>query len=216
MELLDPTMRPHDTTLAVGKNVFFPATLLESMNMSMKLIKLSVTTMVLGLCVGCGKTNAPDAASAPPAPSEVSAPAAPAPAVAPVAVALAEYDASTLVPAGGHCELDAINGIPKAGATVKAGTEAMFGGWIGDDANQVPSVARLVFKGADKAYTAPLVAGVERQDVAKALGAESMKQAGYNVLVKLDVAPGTYELSIVHGADAAAASCALGSVVVTN
>jgi ABC-type transport system substrate-binding protein len=196
--------------------MYFSATLLESMNMSMKLIKLSVTTMVLGLCVGCGKTNAPDAASAPPAPSEVSAPAAPAPAVAPVAVALAEYDASTLVPAGGHCELDAINGIPKAGATVKAGTEAMFGGWVGDDTNQVPSVARLVFKGADKAYTAPLVAGVEREDVAKALGAESMKQAGYNVLVKLDVAPGTYELSIVHGADAAAASCALGSVVVTN
>lgn len=215
MELMDPTMRPYDTTWPSAK-MYFSATLLESMNMSMKLIKLSVTTMVLGLCVGCGKTNAPDAASAPPAPSEVSAPAAAAPAVAPVAVALAEYDVSTLVPAGGHCELDAINGIPKAGATVKAGTEAMFGGWIGDDTNQVPSVARLVFKGADKAYTAPLVAGVERADVAKALGAESMKQAGYNVLVKLDVAPGTYELSIVHGADAAAASCALGSVVVTN
>ena len=215
MELMDPTMRPYDTTWPSAK-MYFSATLLESMNMSMKLIKLSVTTMVLGLCVGCGKTNAPDAASAPPAPPEVSAPAAAAPAVAPVAVALEEYDVSTLVPAGGHCELDAINGIPKAGATVKAGTEAMFGGWIGDDTNQVPSVARLVFKGADKAYTAPLVAGVERADVAKALGAESMKQAGYNVLVKLDVAPGTYELSIVHGADAAAASCALGSVVVTN
>ena len=215
MELMDPTMRPYDTTWPSAK-MYFSATLLESMNMSMKLIKLSVTTMVLGLCVGCGKTNAPDAASAPAARSEVSAPGAVAPAVAPVAVALAEYDVSTLVPAGGHCELDAINGIPKAGATVKAGTEAMFGGWIGDDTNQVPSVARLVFKGADKAYTAPLVAGVERADVAKALGAESMKQAGYNVLVKLDVAPGTYELSIVHGADAAAASCALGSVVVTN
>lgn len=188
------------------------------MNMSMNLTKISLAVMVLGMAVGCSKQDAPIAdtgtASSPieatdAAPSTV-------PPSASGAVALTEYDTSVVPAAGGNCALDAINGAPVAGATVKTGSETMFGGWIADAANQVPTEARLVLKGADKSYSAPLVAGAERLDVATALEAESLKLSGYNVSAKLDVVPGTFELSIVHGPAGAAASCALNAPLVVT
>lgn len=185
----------------------------------MNLIKVSLAVVVLGLAAGCGKQDAPasDAATAP-APVETPeiAPTATAP-PAPAVAALMDYDASTIPAAGGNCSLDAINGAAAAGASAKVGSEVMFGGWIADAGKQVPTEARLVLKGAEKAYSAPLVAGAERLDVASALAADALKLSGYNVLAKLDVVPGTYELSIVHGPTGAAASCALNaSLAVTN
>lgn len=180
--------------------------------------KISLAIMLVGMAAGCSKRDAPVVDTGM-ASSPVEAMDAAPPAAAPTtsgAVALTDYDTSVVTVAGGNCALDAINGAPVAGATVKAGSETMFGGWIADAANQVPTEARLVLKGAEKAYSAPLVAGAERLDVATALEADSLKLSGYNVLAKLDVVPGTYQLSIVHGLAGAAASCALNAPLVVT
>ncbi|MFD0739048.1 hypothetical protein ACFQZQ_07115 [Lysobacter koreensis] len=188
--------------------------------MSKHITKVSLVLMAIGLAAGCGKQEVPatEAAMAPTAIENAAT--APAETAAPVAGALAlvDYDASAApVPvAGGNCALDAINGGAVAGASAKVGSEVLFGGWIADASNQVPTEARLVLKGVDKAYSVPLVAGAERPDVATALEAESLKLAGYNVLAKLDVAPGSYELSIVHGPANAAASCSLNASLAVN
>lgn len=186
--------------------------------MSKHITKVSLVFIALGLVAGCGNQEVPATDATAPAAVENAA-TAPAQTAAPVAGALAlmEYDVSAVPVAGGNCALDAINGGAVAGASVKVGAEVLFGGWIADASNQVPTEARLVLKGMDKAYSVPLVAGAERPDVATALEAESLKLAGYNVLTKLDVAPGSYELSIVHGPANAAASCSLNaSLEVTN
>lgn len=186
--------------------------------MSMSLVKVSLAVMVLSLAGGCGKQDVASDAATTPAPVETPATAPTAPtATASTAVTLMDYDALVTPVAGGNCALDTINGDATAGASAKIGSEVMFNGWIADAGNQVPTEARLVLKGAEKAYSAPLVAGAERLDVAASLKADSLKFSGYNVLVKLDVVPGTYELSIVHGPANAAAYCSLNaSLAVTN
>lgn len=109
--------------------------------------------------------------------------------------------------AAGNCSLDAINGAPAPGASVAAGSEAMFGGWAVDGAAGVPTDAILVLRGAE-AYAVPLVAGVERPDVATALNSEQARLSGFNASARLDgVQPGEYGLSIVH--TSGSASCDL-------
>lgn len=182
----------------------------------MNLIKVSLAVMVLSLAAGCSKQDVPvtDPAAAP---TPVETPATAPTATAPTAVTLMDSDALATPVAGGNCALDSINGGATANASAQIGSEVMFSGWIGDGGNQVPTEARLVLKGAEKAYSAPLVAGAERLDVAASLKADSLKFSGYNVLVKLDVVPGTYELSIVHGPANAATYCSLNaSLAVTN
>lgn len=186
--------------------------------MKMNLLKVSLAVLALGIVTGCGEKEAP-AVVADAAPAVAETPAAtPAAAVEPTPVNFAAYAAPANAPvAGGSCELDAINGAPAIGASAKVGDQVMFGGWIADANNQVPTDARIVLKGPDNSYSVPLVAGVERADVAAAYGADSLKLAGYNVLATLDVAPGTYELSIVHGPAEAPVACALkGSLAVAN
>jgi len=185
--------------------------------MNINLIKISATVMVLVLVTGCGKTQVSDASNAnSPAQAGTSAtsPVVPTPAAS-GPVALVDYDATAAVPEGGNCALDGINGSAPAGASAKVGSEVTFGGWIADASNQVPTDARLILKSAQKAYAAPLVAGGARADVAAALHAETAKLSGYNVLTKLNVAPGTYDLSIVYGSGNAAASCSLHASLMT-
>lgn len=184
--------------------------------------KASLLAVAVCLVVGCGKQDAPaENAAATQAPATATTPDSPAPtapeAAAPVAVAVASFQAPANLQPGGNCSLDAINGGAAAGASVKAGSEVMFAGWVADAANQVPKEALLVLTSGANSYSAPLVADAERPDVAAALAAESLKNSGYNVLAKLDVVPGTYELSIVHGPVDAAASCPLkASMTVTE
>ena len=194
--------------------------LLEMMDMVSNLVKISLVAIALSTVASCAKTDTAEADSrTSTAPVEV----APAESVALEStavsspVALVDYDASAGLPTGGSCAIDAINGGPAAGASVKVGSDVQFGGWIADAGNRVPTEARLILKASQNAYSAPLVAGGERPDVAAALGAEPLALSGYNVLAKMDVAPGTYELSIVHGVADAATSCVLNaSLIVTN
>lgn len=143
----------------------------------------------------CGEpTQAPDAP-----------PAAPVTLAAPVS-SFAPITGAEAAPAG-NCSLDAINGAPVSGASVVAGSEVMFGGWVADGAAAVPADAMLVMRGA-QAYAVPLVAGVERPDVATALNSEQARLSGFNASARLDgVQPGEYGLSIVH--TGSSASCDL-------
>lgn len=182
----------------------------------MNLIKISLAVVALGLAAGCGKQDV-SVTDSTMAPTPVETPATAPATTATTAVTLMDSDALATPVAGGNCALDAINGGATANASAQIGSEVMFSGWIGDGGNQVPTDARLVLKSADKAYSVPLVAGGERLDVARALGAESLKLSGYNALVKLEVTPGAYELSIIHGSAGEAMSCQLNaSLAATN
>lgn len=115
-----------------------------------------------------------------------------------------EYVPSASLAPGGHCSLDAINGGAIGGATARVGEDVSFGGWVSDIDNQVPTAALFVLEGSSKSYSLPLVAGVERPDVAAALSNEALKNSGFNLVAKIDaVAPGEYSLAIVLGADRA-------------
>jgi len=101
---------------------------------------------------------------------------------------------------GGNCSLDTINGQPVATASVGAGEEAIFVGWVGDAEGQVPLEAKLVLTGGSGAYAAPVQTGTERPDVVAALGKPGLASSGFGVSTVLSVEPGTYRVSIVMGA----------------
>lgn len=113
--------------------------------------------------------------------------------------------------AGGNCALDGINGAPPAGAAVARGSYVTFNGWIGNLANEVPTDARLLLLSDWAGFSTELVAGVNRPDVAVALQAETLASSGFTLPVRMDLAPGTYTLSILHGAGDSAAACALNA-----
>ena len=111
--------------------------------------------------------------------------------------------------AGGNCALDSIDGKPSNGASLKAGTTIRFAGWMGDAQVNVPTQALLVLQGEAKSYSVGIVGGGLRPDVATALGAPGLANAGYNSDVTLaDVAPGLYKVSIAN-TGAAQQSCDL-------
>lgn len=175
--------------------------------MRTNLVKLSLALVIASLSACTDR--APDAPAAAPAAAQVPQ-ASNAEPVTPSA-----YDVAPVTP-GGNCALDAVHGAPAAGATARAGAEVVFSGWVADQTNQVPAEARLVFRGVDRAYSAPLVAGGLRPDVAAALNAEALGTSGYNALVKLDLAPGTYGLSIGHGPLGQAQECPIASTLVVT
>ena len=123
------------------------------------------------------------------------------------------YDGAQVIKPGGNCALDFINGVPPTGASVAMGSKVTFDGWIGNAANQVPTDARLLLVSDSGGFSTQLVGGVYRPDVANALKAESLTNSGFSLSVPMDLAPGTYALSIVHGAGDAAAACALNKTL---
>lgn len=131
----------------------------------------------------------------------------------PAMVELTNYDALVTPDRGGNCALDVVNGAPAAGASAEVGSEARLGGWIGDASNKVPTDASLIFVGLEQSYSAPLVAGGERPDVAASLQADSLRFSGFDMRTRLDMVPGTYRLLILHGPSTAQASCALNATL---
>ncbi len=115
---------------------------------------------------------------------------------------------------GGSCALDAVNGAPAAGAAVKAGSQAMFAGWVVDGARQAPTGARFVLRGDSATYAIPLSADGPRPDVVAALGPDTGLASGYNLLSGLGgVERGNYA-TVILVADSPAVFCDLGLDIV--
>jgi hypothetical protein len=166
--------------------------------------------LMAGPVGGCDRDNSPGASVQPdpPLPREVSI----WPNTPPgQALVWQSHDIGQATKAGGNCALDDINGAPPAGAAVAMGSEVTFNGWIGNPANEVPTDARLLLLSDRAGYSTELVGGVKRPDVAVALQAEAMASSGFNLPVRMDLAPGTYTLSILQGTGDSAAACALNA-----
>jgi hypothetical protein len=102
---------------------------------------------------------------------------------------------------GGNCVLEIVNGELPAGAVVSATGVFQFGGWMGDASGAVPADARLVLAAAGRGYSVPVVGGIERHDVARALEQPGLAHAGFTVASTLAVTPGRYDMYIVHGGE---------------
>ena len=183
-------------------------------------------SIILGLVLlsGCKPEQPADPAATAPADASAAAETAPAAAAAPGTdpASLAEGTMSPYsVPAGlagaGHCSLDAVNGTPVSQATLAAGSESTFSGWMADGANQVPSPALLVLSSADHAYAAPIKADVDRPDVAAVLASDPVKSFGFNAKVALaGVAPGSYSAMVVYGAAGNQTTCSFNAQLSVN
>ncbi len=99
---------------------------------------------------------------------------------------------------GGHCQLDLIDDqhATPGGVTVISATQPLTaGGWLVDNANQVPATFTLLLVSPQKTYGFKAHTGVARPDVAKVLHAPSARTAGFNVSAPLGQAvPGTYQV----------------------
>ena len=159
------------------------------MTMTKTLAGLAMTVALLSVA-GCMREA--DAPAASPVPA-----ASPSVALEPMQTALDG------IPEGGNCSLDTINQQPVAVVTLRAGAPATFVGWVGDTQGEVPSDVRLVLAGAGGTYSAPVQTGLDRPDVAAALGQPGLATSGLIASTVLDIAPGSYRVSVVSGTPAA-------------
>lgn len=135
----------------------------------------------------------------------------PAPAAEEVSItAFAKWTArnsSELPPSAGTCALDVVNGEPAAGARIRVGNQAVFGGWAADANKEAARDTSLWLIGPDRSYSAPVTMGVLRPDVASALGVPAMGAAGFDLVADMDVEAGDYAVSIAFGSGADSGSC---------
>lgn len=116
---------------------------------------------------------------------------------------------------GGNCVLESVNWERPAGAVISPNGVFEFGGWMGDASGAVPADARLVLAAAGRGYSVPVVGGIERPDVARALDQPGLAHAGFTVAATLAVTPGRYDMYIVHGAETPLA-CPLNAALIVS
>lgn len=160
---------------------------------SLPVVGALAAALLLAACSQSGQQAAPEGSTG----SGVSASGAP---------AFAAFDGT--IPASltnTQCALDIINGEPPGNAgPIDTGSTVIFGGWAGNGKGQAASGFELVLRGEQNAYSASLVTGVTRNDVAKAWNSTGMTGSGYNLAAKLTgVTAGTYSLYVVDPASAA-------------
>lgn len=172
---------------------------------SRKIAAATVLVMLsISACSRSDQTAVPPGEAAPGA--TVDAAAAPAAPAEPAEATPFSYDRN--LPVAGQCALDAIGGMPAAGATITRDAQPVFAGWVANGQLQVPDDAKMVLEGESGTWAFPLATGGDRPDVAKALGTDALRSAGYNVPASLKALPaGTYKLRIVHGPDDALQGC---------
>lgn len=98
------------------------------------------------------------------------------------------------------CALDKINTQPAAGqvTNLEAGAQARFSGWVSDASRKVPSGFKITLKGEAATYVADAKADRGRPDVARALNAPALANAGFNSVASLaGVAPGRYDVGLL-------------------
>lgn len=114
-----------------------------------------------------------------------------------------------------HCAFAAVEGV-RAGPTakVKRSTPANLSGWVTDDKKQAPGEFSIILRGP-KSYAAAIELGVDRPDVAKALGSPAAAKSGYSRYVDFGSVPaGTYQLAALVKTDAGQGICALNHALV--
>lgn len=160
-----------------------------------KTMKLFLLGAILCAMAACGKHEAPTT------PNEL-----------PAALDVQELEASEValsdIPEGGHCSLDAIDGGAVQGSAVTAGQIVVFSGWFGDASGEVPAGAKLMFTGVSGQHALPIIANVDRPDVAQALGQPGLARSGFDTSTRLAIEPGTYTMHILIGG-ASPVVCAL-------
>ncbi|QCU72409.1 hypothetical protein E5843_14350 [Luteimonas yindakuii] len=160
----------------------------------------ALAVIVLLASVGCGQEQGADEAR--PAPPRADAATADAPASGELAqLAVLDSDLAD-IPVGGHCSLDAINGHPAPEAALTVGDEVVFSGWVGDAQGQVPDSVHFVLVSQGLSYDAMLDVGVDRLDVAQALGQPGLARSGFGLSTVLAIEPGTYTLAALMGSPA--------------
>ena len=147
----------------------------------------SASVLVL-LIAACGQQGAESAGAAEAAPDLPLA-----------ALERLDAGASASNAAGGDCSLDTINGQPVGAVSLKSGDAATFVGWAGDPGGRVPEDGQLILVGEGGTYGAPVQASIERPDVVAALGKPGLQTSGFSVSTTMDLAPGTYRVSIMMG-----------------
>lgn len=118
----------------------------------------------------------------------------------------ASFTATDSVMAGAArtaCSIDKINDKLAAGAKldVQQGSDVRFVGWISDSARNVPASFRIVLSGKST-YAVEASAGISRPDVVRALKAEGLAQAGFEVIGNLGEVPAG-EYAVVLAVDGA-------------
>ena len=100
-----------------------------------------------------------------------------------------------------RCDLNSVGGIglnPGVPAAVAKAPKVVFNGWIVDENLSVPSEFLILLKGSAATYAISAVAGMDRPDVAEALGASSALPSGYGFEVNIqNVAAGRYEVQLL-------------------
>lgn len=98
------------------------------------------------------------------------------------------------------CSLDAVNGLPPANGQLRAqfGASTTFEGWIATPKLDAPERMTLFLDGSED-FKIDGKTGVQRTDVADALGKQALK-AGFEIsLVKLRAPPGNYVVLVGQG-----------------
>lgn len=107
-----------------------------------------------------------------------------------------------------RCDLNSVAGIglnPGVVATVSRAGKVVFNGWLVTDKLTVPDDFLIVLKGDSGSYAISSVAGMDRPDVAEAVGSQTAAQSGFGFEADIaGVAAGTYAVHLVVPASGAA------------
>lgn len=167
----------------------------------------------LSLLVACEKASEHAGAPGQPAPSA----SAPTPSAAgttePAPAVVAEYTGTAPATQHSNCSLDAINGRPATDFATDVATSATFEGWAANTELMPANAIRIVLIG-DKSYAVEGTTGLDRPDVAAAVG-DGAGASGFRIAVPvLEIPRGVYSARI-EGADGSF-SCETRARIIVN
>jgi hypothetical protein len=167
----------------------------------------------LSLLAACDMSSEKAGAPAVPAINAPHAPAADAGTTDSAPAVVTEYTGTAPAKHHSNCSIDAINGRPATDFNTDASTGATFEGWAVNNAIMPANAIRIVLIG-DKSYSVEGTTGVDRADVAAAVG-KGAETSGFRIVVPvLEIPRGNYSARI-EGADGSF-SCETRARVVVN
>lgn len=169
-----------------------------------KMYRMLLVASVLVTLTACSKSPGENATQATAPTAATSTTVAPSSSAAVNASSLSSAELGAATSSVAHCSLDTINSVGfingATQATVKTDSVFTAGGWLVDGAMQSPATFTLVLEGTES-FGFAATTGISRPDVAKAMGAETAGQSGFNTSANLGTTPaGTYKvLALIKG-----------------